>query len=57
MSTSTNFNEVNAITSTQQFLQNVLGVDSAQQGTPALNAPISCNGGINPAAVQTFKWE
>lgn len=32
------FNYANDITSTEEFLTNVIEVDSAQQGTPALNA-------------------
>jgi hypothetical protein len=53
---SASFNFANTITSTQETLENVSKVDSAQQGTPALNAPNSFNS-LNPAIFQTFRWE
>ncbi len=32
-------------------------VEQPQQGTPQINAPISISSGVNPAALQTFRWE
>lgn len=50
------FNYANTITSSQEYLQNVIAIESAQQGVAAINAPVSFNGGIAKANVQTFKW-
>jgi hypothetical protein len=43
-------------TSTQEYLADVLVVDSPQQGSPAVNAPCSFNS-LNPASFQTYRWE
>lgn len=52
------WNFANDETSTQEFLTNVHPVESAQQGTPALNAPNTFAGGPLPAnAVNSFRWE
>ena len=51
------FNEVNGTSSTEQFLQNVLEVESPQQGTPAINAANPFNGGIAASQVAVFRWE
>jgi hypothetical protein len=51
------FNETNTITSTQQMLADVLQVDSAQQGSPVLNAPNSFSGVLPPNATNSYRWE
>jgi hypothetical protein len=53
------FNEVNGITSTQQFLENVLEIESPQQGAPVGNAtnPFSGGGGVAASQVAVFRFE
>jgi hypothetical protein len=53
---SATFNFAETITSTEEFLTDVLVVDSAQQGSSAVNAACSFNS-LNPAIFQTFRWE
>jgi hypothetical protein len=53
---SATFNVAETITSTEEFLTDVLVVDSAQQGSSAVNAACSFNS-LNPAIFQTFRWE
>jgi hypothetical protein len=50
------FNAANGITSTQEFLENVLQPESAQQGQPAANAPVSISN-LPPASLQAYRWE
>jgi hypothetical protein len=50
------FNFTNTITSTEEFLSDVIVVDDEQQGSAALNAPCSFNT-LNAALFQTFRWE
>jgi hypothetical protein len=55
---SATFNYAHGVTSTEEFLLDVIVVDSAQQGTPALSAPNSFAGGPLPAnAVNSYRWE
>jgi hypothetical protein len=50
------FNENAGITSSQERLKNVLGVESAQQGTPAINGPtLTAQGAVQNQAF--WKWE
>jgi hypothetical protein len=50
------FNAANGITSTQEFLENVLEVQSAPAGQPAANAPVSISN-LPPASLQAYRWE
>jgi hypothetical protein len=55
---SATFNYAHGVTSTAEFLTDVIVVDSAQQGSPTLNAPNSFAGGSLPAnAVNSYRWE
>jgi hypothetical protein len=53
---SATFNYAHGVTSTEEFLTDVIVVDSAQQGTNVQNAVCSFNS-LNPANFQTFRWE
>ena len=55
-SPATNSNNTLGETGTEQRLI-ALGVDGAQQGKNAISGVVSFNAGINPANVQTFKWQ
>jgi hypothetical protein len=50
------FNAANGITSTQEFLENVLEVQSAPAGQPAANAPVSISN-LPPESLQAYRWE
>jgi hypothetical protein len=49
------FNSAAGESSTQVYLSSTLP-ESAQQGQPQVNAPVSI-GNISAASLQTFKWE
>jgi hypothetical protein len=50
------FNAANGITSTREFLQNVLQPESAQQGQPAANSPNTYSG-TSWADAGSVRWE
>jgi|HubBroStandDraft_6_1064221.scaffolds.fasta_scaffold4319667_1 hypothetical protein len=44
-------------TATQTYLSDVIVVDNAQQGSPAINAPQTFAGVLAPNAVNSYRWE
>jgi hypothetical protein len=48
---------VSGLSSTERMLQNVLGVDSPQEGLPAQNAVVSISAGLPSSALQVFTFE
>jgi hypothetical protein len=43
-------------TATETYLS-TFGESEPQQGSTAINAAVSCNGGVSAAAQQTFRWQ
>jgi hypothetical protein len=58
--TVSNFNETNGITSTEQFLQNVIEVERTQQGTNVISNVLSITasfGGVPAAQIAVFRFQ